>query len=96
MEQEGGKRKYAPTSQGVFRGHTQRVAPLDSKRDAAHNTTTHLYNGYIQQEMVDDIANLATATASDRAAIAQLTSTVERLTAELVTVNAKLVTALQT
>ena len=46
--------------------------------------------------MVEAIANLSTATASDRAAIAQLTSTVKRLTAELVTVNANLVTALQT
>ena len=45
--------------------------------------------------MVDAIANLATATASDQAAIAQLTSTVERLAAYLITVNAKLVTSLQ-
>ena len=62
---------------------------------AAHNATTHPDGGYLQQEMVDDIANLATATASDRAAIAQLTSTVESLTAELVIVNTKLVADLQ-
>ena len=36
------------------------------------------------------------ATASDRAAIAQLMASVERLTAELVTVNTKLVTVLKT
>ena len=59
---------------------------------AAHNTTANPDDGYLQQETVDAIANLATAMASDRAAIAQLMSTVERLTAELVTVNAKLVT----
>ena len=36
---------------------------------------------------MDAIANLAKATASDRAAIAQLAATVERITAELITVN---------
>ena len=54
---------------------------------AAHNATPHLDNGYLQQETVDAIANLATATASYRAAIAQLTATVKRRTAKLVTVN---------
>ena len=39
--------------------------------------------------------NLATATASDRAAIAQLIATVVRLMTELVMVNAKLVVAIQ-
>ena len=62
---------------------------------AAHNATPHLDNGYLQQETVDAIANLATATASDRAAITQLTATVDSFMAELVTVNAKLVTDLQ-
>ena len=41
------------------------------------------------------IVDLATATASDRAAISQLTATVKSLTADLITVNAKLVAALQ-
>ena len=63
---------------------------------SAHNATACSDEGYIQQETVDTIANLATATASDRAAIAQLTATVERLTAELVTVNTNLVADLQT
>ena len=45
--------------------------------------------------MVDAIANLATATASDRAAIAQLTATFERLTVDLIILNTKLATALQ-
>ena len=40
--------------------------------------------------------NLARATSSDCAIIAQLTAIVERLTSELVTVNTKLVAALQT
>ena len=63
---------------------------------ATHNNTAHPDVGYLQQYMVDAIANLAKATSSDCAAIAQLTTTVERLTAELVTVNTKLVAALQT
>ena len=63
---------------------------------AANNSTAHPDDGYLQQETVDAIANLVMATTSDRAAIAQLTSAVERLTVELVTVNTKLATALQT
>ena len=52
-----------------------------------HNRT----KGNLQQETVD-----ATATSRNHAAITQLTSMVERLTAELVTVNTKLVAALHT
>ena len=63
---------------------------------AAHNATANSDDGYLQKETVDAIANLELATASDRADITQLTSTVERLTAELVTVNANLVTVPQT
>ena len=62
---------------------------------AAYNATARLDNGYLHQETVDAIANLATATARDRADIAQLKTTVERLTEELVTVNTKLVANLQ-
>ena len=62
---------------------------------AAHNNTAHPDDRYLQQETVDNIANLETATTRDHAAIAKLTSTVERLTEELITVNAKLVTELQ-
>ena len=62
---------------------------------AAHNATANLDNEYLQKYPVDAIANLATSTASDCVAISQLTSTVGRLTAELATVNAKLVIALQ-
>ena len=47
---------------------------------AAHNATAHPDGGCLQQETVDTIANLVTATASDRAAIAELASTVKRLT----------------
>ena len=61
----------------------------------AHNVAAHPDDGYLQQETVDAIANLATATEINRSAIAQLTAMFERLTTELVTVNAKLVTALQ-
>ena len=62
---------------------------------AAHNATARPDDRYLQQDTVDAIANLATATASDHAAIAQLTFMVERLTEDLVTVNTKLVAALQ-
>ena len=62
---------------------------------AAHNATANPDDGYLQQDMADAITNLATSTASDRDTIAQLTSTFERLTAELVTVNTNIVTALQ-
>jgi hypothetical protein len=47
-----------------------------------------------QQETINAIANLATATAEDRKAVANLTSTNAILTKELATSNGKLVTAL--
>ena len=62
----------------------------------AHNAPARSDDRYLHQETVGTIANLATATAINRAAIAQLTATVERLTSELVTVNTKLVAALKT
>ena len=62
---------------------------------AAHNATANLDDRYLQQDMVDAIANLATSTASDHEAIAQLTATVARLTTDLATVNKKLVVSLQ-
>jgi hypothetical protein len=49
----------------------------------------------IQQDTVDAIANLATATAADRTTVATLTATNSRLTQELLAVNAKLVRALE-
>ena len=63
---------------------------------AAHTATAHPEDGYLQQETVDAITNLATATESDRAAITQITSTVKWLTADLATVSTNLVTVLQT
>ena len=64
--------------------------------ETAHNATANPDDGYLKQEMVDAIENLVTATMSDHAAIAQLTSTVARITIELATETAKLVVALQT
>ena len=52
-------------------------------------------NPYAHLETIDAIANLATATAADRTAVANLTTTNAALTAELVTVNSKLVKALE-
>ena len=47
----------------------------------AQNVTANPDDGYLQQETVDAIANLATTTASGRSAITQLTSMVKRLMA---------------
>ena len=67
----------------------------DAPYGAAHNATTNPDNRYLQQETVDAIANLATATASDRTSISQLTANVARLTTVLVTVNKKISVTLQ-
>ena len=61
---------------------------------AAHNITANSYVRYIHQETLDAIANSATATTSDRSAIAQFTSTIARLTADIATMNKKLSIAL--
>ena len=63
---------------------------------AAHNATANTDDRYLQKETVNAITNLATATASDRTATAQITANVARLTMELATVNTNLVVALQT
>ena len=48
-----------------------------------------------EQRTIDAIANLATATASDRATVANLTATISELTAELKKTQAKLIAALE-
>jgi hypothetical protein len=66
-------------------------------RDTKTTTTGAGYgsaNAAYQQETVDAIANLATATAHDRATVATLSATVSKLTSELASANAKLITAL--
>ena len=85
MEKEGVGQQDAPTLQGFFAAaHREWRLLLRNETGtpygAAHNATAHLYDGYLQQETVDAIANLATATAINLAAIAQLTATVKRLT----------------
>lgn len=68
-------------------------------RDTKTTTTGASYgsaNAAYQQETVDAIANLATATAHDRATVATLSATVSKLTSDLATANAKLITALAT
>ena len=55
-----------------------------------HDEPTH------DQRTIDAIANLATATASDRATVASLTATIEKLTSDLNDVQVKLVIALET
>jgi hypothetical protein len=49
-----------------------------------------------KQRTIDAIANLATATASDRATVATLMSTIDKLTTDLKDVQSKLVIALET
>jgi hypothetical protein len=51
-------------------------------------------NAIHQQDTINAIANLATATSHDREAVFLLTSTNSALTKELTSVNAKLITAL--
>ena len=62
--------------------HPTLIAPDD---DTAHPYTTALS---------ESLANLATATSTDRAAVATLTDTVSKLTSELAATQAKLVTTL--
>ena len=61
-----------------------------------HNAITNPDNWHTHQDTVGKIANLATATASDRVAIVQLMATTARLTTEISTVNENLVVVLQT
>ena len=68
---------------------------MGSLYGAAHNATENPDGSYLQQATVDAIANLAIATASDRAAITQLTATVMRLITDLATVNKNIFIALQ-
>jgi hypothetical protein len=60
----------------------------------AANSVTQFGNSAYQQETIDALANLATATVHDRETFATLTATNSALTAELTSVNRKLVTAL--
>ena len=58
-------------------------------------TTTSSVTAEYQQDTVEALANLATATASDREAVTNLTSTNKAIMDKLATVNAKLITALK-
>jgi hypothetical protein len=66
----------------------------DARGTTAGSTNYQSSNAVHQQDTIDAIANLATATSHDRQAISTLTSTNSALTKELTIVNAKLVTAL--
>ena len=63
----------------TFFAAAHREWPLSLKNEtstpygAEYNATARPDNGYLQKETVDAIANLATATARDRATITQLT-----------------------
>ena len=75
-------RKYQSTTTG---------AEFQSANILQEEETTQLY----QQETVDAISNLATATASDRAMVATLTATNRTLTLALTACQLKLVEALK-
>ena len=69
-------------------------------QDLKENQVTTTSSAYqataeYQQDTVDALANLATATASDREAVANLTATNKALMDELAKVNAELITALK-
>ena len=68
-------------------------------RESHATTTANAFQaetqGSFQQDTIDAIANLATATASDRATVATLSKTVDTLTNELATSTQELVSALK-
>jgi hypothetical protein len=66
----------------------------DATGTTAGSTNYQSNNAVHQQDTIEAIANLATATSHDRQAVSTLTSTNSALTKELTIVNAKLVTAL--
>jgi hypothetical protein len=66
----------------------------DARGTTAGATNYQANNAVYQDETIEAIANLATATSHDRQAVATLTSTNSTLTKELTRVNAQLVTAL--
>ncbi len=66
----------------------------DARGTTAGATNYQANNAVYQDETIEAIANLATATSHDRQAVATLTSTNSALTKELTRVNAQLVTAL--
>jgi hypothetical protein len=66
----------------------------DARGTTAGSTNYQANNAVYQDETIEAIANLATATSHDRQAVATLTTTNSALTKELTRVNAQLVTAL--
>jgi hypothetical protein len=70
--------------------HTSKSAGLQSANNAMESDQHN-----IQQDTVDAIANLATATAANRSTVATLSATNSKLVAEILVLNAKLVKALE-
>jgi hypothetical protein len=66
----------------------------DARGTTAGATDYQAHNAIYQQDTIDALANLATATSHDRQAVSTLTATNSALTKELTSINAKLVTAL--
>ncbi len=66
----------------------------DARGTTAGSTNYQANNAIYQDETIEAIANLATATSHDRQAVSTLTTTNSALTKELTRVNAQLVTAL--
>jgi hypothetical protein len=79
--------------------HQELRESQQTSQGSGYNSANNVQNddeAYIQHETAEAIANLATATASDRATVASLTATNSKLTLELIACNAKLVKALET
>jgi hypothetical protein len=66
----------------------------DARGTTAGATNYQANNAVYEQDTIEALANLATATSHDRQAVSTLTATNSALTTELTSVNAKLVTAL--
>ena len=79
---------------GAFKTHFANEY-LDLKECQTLSTASAFQATTFQQDTVDAIANLATATAQDREAVANLTSANATLTAELAKVNGELILALK-
>lgn len=76
--------------QDWYQNRTGRAGQDYGRANMLHDEPTY------DQRTIDAIANLATATASDRATVASLTATIEKLTSDLNDVQSKLVIALET
>ena len=82
---------FATAHQEWRESHTTTAGAVFQSGNHAYPSANHAY----QNETVEAIANLATATASDRASVEALTETNSTLTAECTATHSQLLIALQ-